>query len=546
MQIGLELSHAGRVMLWRLIDRGPVTVGRNSESDLCIPDDAVAPVQCLFERDGNALNLSNKSVDGTRVGTELVMEEIRLADGDVVRLGSVDARIRFVEAEATGDGGRTLTLVSGEPVPSGGILVTVPELFPGRAWDVSAATVTVGTDVTNDIVIDDPFVSSFHARLSLEAGRCMVRDLDSRNGVFVGDQKIREAEAPPGSQVKLGKVCLMVTRPAAGPSGLAVASTHGQTLVGGSQAMEDVRDLVRRVARSDAPVLITGETGTGKEVVAQMIASLSPRAGKSFIVLNCGSLSRNLIASELFGHEKGSFTGALARKTGAFEAAAGGTLFLDEIGELPTELQPQLLRVLENGEVRRVGSTETQRIDVRLIAATNRQLEDDVASGRFREDLFHRLHVLVVELPSLRERPGDVPALVRHFLVGFSPKGETLDIDNQAIDRLRRHGWPGNVRELRNVVQRAVLMRRGAGITADDITFTPSTLASRVQTRSAISGRTLQEIERDAIIDELRRHNGNKKEAAAALGVSRSTIHRKLNDLKIDLADILRRGHNTY
>jgi DNA-binding NtrC family response regulator len=291
---------------------------------------------------------------------------------------------------------------------------------------------------------------------------------------------------------------------------------------------------VRRLATAAAPVLVTGETGTGKEVVARQIAELGPRAAQPFIALNCGSLSRNLIESELFGHERGAFTGAVQRKEGAFEAAHRGTLFLDEVGELPAELQPQLLRVLESGEVRRVGSTEAFAVDVRVIAATNRDLAAEVMRGAFREDLFHRLHVLTLELPPLRARGDDVKLLAQYFLEGFAPPGQRLSFSPAALAKLSAHVWPGNVRELRNVVQRAVLLRRGDVVDAEDVTFPPSTLASRVETESAVSGRTLQEIEKAAIVAELRRFKGNKKEAAAALGVSRSTIHRKIDEYAID------------
>ena len=254
------------------------------------------------------------------------------------------------------------------------------------------------------------------------------------------------------------------------------------------------------------------------------------------MALNCGSLGRNLVESELFGHERGAFTGAVARKVGAFETAHGGTLFLDEIGELPLDLQPQLLRVLETGEVRRVGSAEAFHVDVRLVAATNRRLEDEVGRGAFRADLFHRLHVLAIELPPLRVRGDDVALLARHFVAQFSPPGETLSLEASALAAILAHPWPGNVRELKNAMQRACLLRSGSTLTAEDISFTPSTLTSRVQTASATSSRTLYEIERDAIELELRRHRGNKKEAAAALGVSRSTIHRKIEEYGIDEA----------
>jgi len=531
MRIGLELSHGGRTMLWRPLERGPLVVGNNPECDLCVPDDDnQAPVQCVIERRGDHLTLDNRHPEGTRVGDEQVTGHTALANDDIIQLGPVSARVRFIADGRAG--GRTKTLAPNAPPAAGDFVVTAPEVHPGERWSVDTG-LTIGSDPTNDVVIDDPFVSNFHARLGVEDGRCMVRDLDSRNGIFLGDRKVKEGEVPPGVQLRVGKTVLVVAT--AGPVASETIDAVPR-LVGSSEAVERVRELIRRLAAADAPVLITGETGTGKEVAARLVAELSPRVSRPFVALNCGSLSRNLIESELFGHEKGAFTGAVVRKAGAFEAADGGTLFLDEIGELPLELQPQLLRVLETGEVRRVGSTEPFHVDVRVVAATNRHLEQEVASGAFREDLFHRLHVLIVELPPLASRKGDVVELANYFLAQFAPEGQTLALSSDAVARLRAHSWPGNVRELRNVLQRAVLLRNGDDVGKDDISFTPSTLASRVQTTSATSGRTLQEIERDAIVAELRRFDGNKKEAAGALGISRSTIHRKIEEYGIDAA----------
>ena len=239
--------------------------------------------------------------------------------------------------------------------------------------------------------------------------------------------------------------------------------------------------------------------------------------------------------SELFGHEKGAFTGAVNQKRGAFEEADGGTLFLDEVGELPLDMQPQLLRALENKEIRRVGSTRNFKVNVRLIAATNRALEKEVMEGRFREDLFHRLHVLTLTLPPLRERGSDVDELITHFLKALVPGGEEVEVVGEALQKLRAYRWPGNIRELRNVLQRAVLLRRFPDrIEAEDIQFMPSTLSTRAESLSAMGTRTLAELERDAIIAEMARHNGNKREMAEALGVSRSTVHRKIEEYQIE------------
>jgi DNA-binding NtrC family response regulator len=405
-------------------------------------------------------------------------------------------------------------------------------------WVLGSEGVNVGSHTKNDVVLDDRYVSSFHAQIFVQEGRCFIRDLDSRNGVFIADQKVREAQVPVGSLVRVGQSVLLVATEDGGVTADHEPARPGTTLIGISPAMDKLRALLRRVAQHGAPVLITGETGTGKEVVAQSLVELSPRAHRSYVTLNCGALGRNLIESELFGHEKGAFTGAVARKAGAFELADRGTLFLDEIGELPVDLQPQLLRVVEYHEVRRVGGEGTFRVDVRLIAATNRHLEAEVAAGTFREDLYHRLHVLRIQLPPLRDRREDIPVLTRHFIDQACPEGTSIEITPEALDVLTGHPWPGNVRELRNVMQRAVLMRDADRIDVADITFTPSTLAHRVEAASAKSGRTLAEIEREAIIAELGRHRGNKKEAAAALGVSRSTIHRKIDEYSIEVGKL--------
>jgi DNA-binding NtrC family response regulator len=395
---------------------------------------------------------------------------------------------------------------------------------------VTPEGLNIGKDPQNDICIDDPYVSAFHARLRMDGTRCIIEDLDSRNGTFIGEQKVMEAEVADGAHVRIGQAVVEVLR-----EGESTTFTGGQ-LVGNSPSIEKLRQLMQRFANNDAPVLIQGETGTGKEVVARQVALLSNRSSKPFIALNCGALGRDLIESELFGHEKGAFTGAVAKRAGAFEAASGGTLFLDELGELPLELQPQLLRVLETGEVRRVGSSESFRVDVRLVAATHRRLENLVQHGTFREDLFHRLHVLPLQLEPLRNRLEDIDELAMHFLSGLAPEGETLTLNPDALLKLKQHPWPGNVRELRNVLQRAVLLRESNTLTDADISFPPSTLQSRVESVSATStGRTLQEIEREAIAAELTRHNGSKTDAAHALGVSRSTIHRKIEEYGISI-----------
>lgn len=292
-------------------------------------------------------------------------------------------------------------------------------------------------------------------------------------------------------------------------------------MIGNSPALQAVRRLIERVAPTDKPVLIEGETGTGKELAARAVQRASLRASGPFVVINCAALPEHLVESELFGHERGAFTGAVATVPGLFEMADGGTLFIDEIGELPAPLQPKLLRVLEDGTLRRVGSTQERRVNVRIIAATNRDLAEEVRLGNFREDLFYRIHVLSLHLPPLRERRADIPLLVAHFL----PAGWTIEPDAQAA--LEQYSWPGNVRQLRNVLERAMILAEHQTITLDDL---PEDLQLVVSEADAADGSArLAAVERAHVLKMLERCGGNKSEAARALGIPRRTLYRLLH-----------------
>jgi DNA-binding NtrC family response regulator len=302
-------------------------------------------------------------------------------------------------------------------------------------------------------------------------------------------------------------------------------------LIGESSAMERLRQLIRKVAPSDTSVVIEGESGTGKELVARALHSGSRRASGPFVAVNCGALQESLLESELFGHEKGAFTGAVRTKEGLAEAAHGGTLFLDEIGEMGAAVQSKFLRFLESGEVRRVGSNRTQRVDVRVVSATNRTLADEVKAGRFREDLYYRLRVFAIEAPPLRERLSDIPLLVGHFLstirgVGHGP----FTVESAAMDAMKAHAWPGNVRELRNAVERMMLLAEGGRITVEDL---PPEVARRAET-PAPSGDEfdLASLERVTILRALRACGGRKREAADRLGISLRTLYNKLNEYR--------------
>ncbi|MCK6528863.1 sigma 54-interacting transcriptional regulator [Myxococcota bacterium] len=300
-------------------------------------------------------------------------------------------------------------------------------------------------------------------------------------------------------------------------------------LVGHSPAMQRIFRQVRRAARSDLPVLVLGETGTGKERIAGALHALSPRAAGPLVALNCAAVSALLFESELFGHRRGAFTGALADHAGAFERAATGTLFLDEVGELPPDAQAKLLRVLETGEVLPVGASRPVRTSARLVAATNRDLAAEQRAGRFRGDLRYRLWVVAIELPPLRERREDIPLLCEALLPAATP-GRRWRLTPAALTRLVRHDWPGNVRELRNTLLRATLHADGALIDAPDLEFLPEALPRPAEPEPTGPSR-LDEAESRAIVAALRAFGGNRTRAARHLGIARSTLHLKLRAL---------------
>lgn len=306
-----------------------------------------------------------------------------------------------------------------------------------------------------------------------------------------------------------------------------------ENILGHSPVMQEVFDTIRQVAPTRATVLIEGESGTGKELVARAIHQIGPRAQGPFIPVHCAALSKTLLESELFGHEKGAFTGATERRQGRFEMADGGTLFLDEIGEIDSAVQVKILRVLEEHKFERVGGSEMLEVDVRLLAATNRDLRKMVEEGKFREDLFYRLYVVNIHLPPLRDRLGDIPLLVQHFLRELATENQkpVAGITPDALDLLTAYRWPGNVRELRNVMERMVVLSRGDKLTVRDL---PANIRERAGGKSSgvtLGGNlTIAAAEKQLIIQALKQHDGSRTLAAKQLGLSRRTLHRKLNE----------------
>ncbi|NMC69243.1 MAG: sigma-54-dependent Fis family transcriptional regulator [Myxococcales bacterium] len=313
-----------------------------------------------------------------------------------------------------------------------------------------------------------------------------------------------------------------VSTSAPAPPPAPAADGLGQ-LVGRSAAMTQVHDLLRRVGPTDSTVLITGESGTGKEVVARTIRSLSPRRDKPFVVVDCGALVGTLFESELFGHVRGSFTGATSTKHGRLELADGGTVFLDEIANVTPDIQAKLLRVIQEREFTRVGSNQVVPVDVRILAATSRNLMEEIRAGRFREDLYYRLCVVPIVLPPLRQRADDIPLLAEHFLARYAPPGRRMSFSPAALQVLLRHSWPGNVRELQNTVERAVVLARGDVIEPRDLAW-----LAPDETTDRPAPRRLEDVEREHIDRVLRECGGNRSAAARVLGIHRKTLWRKL------------------
>jgi transcriptional regulator with GAF, ATPase, and Fis domain len=335
--------------------------------------------------------------------------------------------------------------------------------------------VRIGAMADNDLVLRDETVSRYHCRIVQEETGYVLQDLGSTNGTFINRVRIREAFLKPGCTVHLGQT---EAKFHAGEEEVEIVPSRKDRcgdIIGRHPRLREIYAIIEKIAPTNTTVVIEGETGTGKEVVAQTIHKLSARAAGPMMVFDCGAVPENLVESELFGHEKGSFTGAIMTRQGLFEMADGGTVFLDELGELPLDLQPKLLRALEQREIRRVGAGKPLKVDVRILAATNRNLEEEVRAGRFRQDLFYRLSVVRLVLPPLRERVEDIPLLAKHFLkvhpYNRAPDGSARvkHITRDAMDVLQAYRWPGNVRELVNTVERAVSFADGETIEARDL-----------------------------------------------------------------------------
>ncbi len=408
----------------------------------------------------------------------------------------------------------------------------------GASCALDLEPIRVGAGAGNQLVLSDAMTSREHLELQVHDRGYLVRDLDSTNGTFYRGARINEVLIGPGAEIRLGETVLRIERGEERSITLVPREAFG-SLIGTSRPMQEVFGILAAVAPTDSTVMIEGETGTGQELVAREIHLQSPRAARELVVVDCGSIPSELIESELFGHSKGAFTGAVSDRAGVFEQAAGGTVFLDELGELPLELQTRLLRVLDQRTVSRLGTHEPRKVDFRVVAATHRDLEQLVKEGRFREDLFYRLGVVKVRLPPLRERPEDIPTLARAFLRRNACPNPDAVLTPEVLEALCSRQWPGNVRELRNVLERAMVLGDGAQDIArmpgappagDEETWVAQAMPQRWLDRpyKEVKEQLLGQFEAHYFASLLERHGYNISRIASGAGVDRHLVRKLL------------------
>lgn len=428
------------------------------------------------------------------------------------------------------------------------VLAVVEGPSPKIKYDLGKRKVTrVGKKNDNDIVINDKTVSRNHMEIEATSDSYLLRDLNSTNGTFINDMKVKEAFLSPGDIITIGNTKIEYQAYNEKVQFEPSNNNFFGEMVGKSKKMRQIFGVLERISPGQATVIIEGETGTGKELVARAVHEHSSRKDKPFMVVDCSAIAPNLIESELFGHIKGSFTGAIKDRKGAFEQAHGGTVSLDEIGELNLDLQPKLLRALEQREVKRVGSTQTVQLDVRVLCSTNKNLKKEVEEGRFREDLYYRLSVVKIQLPPLRERTEDIPLMVEKILsvarYNKKPDGSfyATRVEDEALKMLQRYQWPGNVRELNNVLERAVSFSEKGIINASHIQFILSEIHGEDEptvskAAAADTGlpfkeakqKIVENFEKDYLEDLLKRNKNNVSKAAREAKIDRKHLRNLL------------------
>lgn len=560
----LQVYHFGRHVFSFQLDKSLVRVGRSSSNDLVLGGETVSRQHLELRHKDQSWWIKDLSTSGTWMNAQRLESFQVLSDGNEITLSdwkllfhsqnqseaevSDCSHLTKIESESSSESTKILEITDeGRRIRISKPTLVIEDAKAGTShYHVRKRNIFIGSSENCDVVLQDPFVSKLHLEMRMSDRGFHVVDLNSRNGTFLNQSKIREVFLKSDQLIEIGESKIHICFEAVDSQEMAPSSeAKFCNLYGESSAMRQLFTQIKTIAPSEITVLIQGETGTGKELVARALHDSSDRRAKVFVAVNCAAIQQSLAESELFGHEKGAFTGADQRYKGVFEQADGGTLFLDEIGELTLELQAKILRVLEYQSLRRVGGTEEVRADIRLVAATHRDLAAMVANGTFREDLYYRLMIVPISVPPLRERKDDVAVLANVFRTQHQGDRE-LYFSPEALAKLEAHTWPGNVRELRNTVLRAITFATENEISADLIQI----LRMPIKTKSSSSSSNVsaakdrdnlqpalerreerKKIERQQISQALEDASGDKIVAAQRLGMGRSTLFRKIKDL---------------
>ncbi len=523
----LFLSRGSEELVALPLDRDAFRIGRAPTNDLSVPEPMLSRHQCELIMDDGTWTLEDRSGKGTLVDGKRY-SQTQLEPGNIIQLGSLKMTLRHRTDQ---EGYQTASLGGTDVMPKESSDLQTLSIVGNTEKSTIKRTLkspvlSIGSDPSNDIVLDEPFVSAFHCRIVRTDHGWIITDLGSTNGTRIDEVPIKEARIESGAEIKIGNIKLKV-KSSGDKSSKDQAGFFG--IVSSDPAMKQVFELIDRAAPTNETILITGESGVGKELVAGALHRLSKRRGRPMLPLNCSAITKDLLESELFGHEKGAFTGAQVRRRGLFEEADGGTIFLDEIGELALDMQSKLLRVLENGEVRPVGANHAIKVDTRVLAATHRSLTQRVREGKFREDLYYRINVIEIAIPPLRKRPDDIPLLAEYFLSSVTRSTRPKKLSKGAIEKLRSYRFPGNVRELKHTITRAAILCPQNTIGASHLTFNPPSLADRVaESKVYGKGKTLRQVELDALQHALEANDYNRKAAARELGIARSTLIYKM------------------
>ncbi|MBU0504460.1 MAG: sigma 54-interacting transcriptional regulator [bacterium] len=537
------------------IENNRLSIGRSSKNDLILTGNHVSRQHAAIEKRGLAYWIKDHSTAGTSLnGTkiekpeplgseaEITIANWRLvyhANSQVLNTEKERRKTQITELTRALHEEPTLVLKLDSEARIFHHLkpcLIIDDVQAGkRSYHVKKNRLVIGSAANCDIVLQDTFVSKYHAEFRLSDFGFHVLDLDSTNGTFVKGSKIKECYVKENSSVTLGGSSIMICFDEESQSLVSPFPENNFCgIYGQSMAMRLLFDRIHKIAATDMTVLIQGETGTGKEMVARSIHDLSKRKNKPYVVINCGAISASLIESELFGHEKGAFTGADQKHIGAFEQANFGTLFLDEVGELPLDLQSKLLRVLEYQTFKRVGGNQDIKTNIRIITATHRDLLNMIERKEYREDLFYRLFVLPLKVPPLRERQEDIALLAKTF-IDMCADGKMFYLEQATIDTLKHHAWPGNVRELKNTMLRTIAFAKKNHLSPDDIEFIHSQKnieeeAINKMSKTQLDPEAKRRAEKEEIKKALNACNGDKTKAAQILGLGRSTLFRKVKE----------------